>query len=40
MEELLGRKVALFLQVKVRANLLEDKERIRTNGLNFKDRDA
>ena len=40
MEELLGRKVHLFLQVKVRANWLEDKERYEEMGLNFKDGDA
>ena len=40
MEELLGRKVHLFLQVKVRANWLEDKERYDEMGLNFKDGDA
>ena len=40
MEELLGRKVHLFLQVKVRSNWLEDKERYDEMGLNFKDGDA
>ncbi|MBS1302205.1 GTPase Era [Loktanella sp. SALINAS62] len=39
-EELLGRKVHLFLQVKVRANWLEDKERYSEMGLDFKDGDA
>lgn len=40
MEELLGRKVHLFLQVKVRANWLEDKERYDEMGLDFRDGDA
>ncbi|KQI70295.1 GTPase Era [Loktanella sp. 3ANDIMAR09] len=39
-EELLGRKVHLFLQVKVRSNWLEDKERYSEMGLDFKDGDT
>ena len=39
-EELLGRKVHLFLQVKVRANWLEDRERYSEMGLDFKDGDG
>ena len=35
--EFLGRKVHLFLQVKVRPNWLEDAERYTEMGLNFKD---
>ncbi|MEM9580803.1 MAG: GTPase Era [Pseudomonadota bacterium] len=35
--EFLGRKVHLFLQVKVRPNWLEDSERYDEMGLNFKD---
>jgi GTP-binding protein Era len=35
--EFLGRKVHLFLQVKVRPNWLEDSERYSEMGLNFKD---
>ncbi len=35
--EFLGRKVHLFLQVKVRPNWLEEKERYSEMGLNFKD---
>lgn len=35
--EFLGRKVHLFLQIKVRPNWLEDSERYSEMGLNFKD---
>ena len=38
--EFLGRTVHLFLQVKVRANWLEEPERYSEMGLNFKDGDA
>ncbi|MEP5154772.1 GTPase Era, partial [Planktotalea sp.] len=38
--EFLGRKVHLFLQVKVRPNWLEDSERYDEMGLNFKDGNA
>lgn len=37
LEEFLGRKVHLFLQVKVRPNWLEEKERYSEMGLDFKD---
>ncbi|SEW46371.1 GTP-binding protein Era [Cognatiyoonia koreensis] len=37
LEEFLGRKVHLFLQVKVRPNWLEESERYDEMGLNFKD---
>lgn len=37
LEEFLGRKVHLFLQVKVRPNWMEDKERFDEMGLNFRD---
>jgi len=37
LEEFLGRKVHLFLQVKVRPNWLEESERYDQMGLNFKD---
>jgi GTP-binding protein Era len=37
LEEFLGRRIHLFLQVKVRANWLEDAERYTEMGLNFKD---
>lgn len=37
LEEFLGRKVHLFLQVKVRPNWLEEKERYNEMGLNFRD---
>lgn len=37
LEEFLGRKVHLFLQVKVRPNWLEESERYSEMGLNFKD---
>ncbi|MFV2054003.1 GTPase Era [Aliiroseovarius sp. YM-037] len=37
LEEFLGRKVHLFLQVKVRANWLEEAERYSEMGLEFKD---
>jgi GTP-binding protein Era len=40
LEEFLGRRVHLFLQVKVRANWLEDSERYENMGLNFKDGNA
>ena len=36
-EEFLGRRVHLFLQVKVRPNWLEEAERYSEMGLNFKD---
>jgi GTP-binding protein Era len=35
--EFLGRKVHLFLQVKVRPNWLEESERYSEMGLDFKD---
>ncbi|GAA4220312.1 GTP-binding protein Era [Sagittula marina] len=38
--EFLGRKVHLFLQIKVRENWLEEKERYSEMGLNFKDGNA
>ncbi len=37
LEEFMGRKVHLFLQVKVRPNWLEEKERYSEMGLDFKD---
>ena len=37
LEEFLGRKVHLFLQVKVRPNWLEESERYSEMGLDFKD---
>jgi len=37
LEEFLGRKVHLFLQVKVRPNWLEESERYNEMGLNFRD---
>ncbi|OUS20562.1 GTPase Era [Rhodobacterales bacterium 59_46_T64] len=37
LEEFLGRRVHLFLQVKVRPNWLEEKERYSEMGLDFKD---
>lgn len=37
LEEFLGRKIHLFLQVKVRPNWLEEKDRYSEMGLNFKD---
>ncbi|MGB5556969.1 MAG: GTPase Era [Paracoccaceae bacterium] len=37
LEEFLGRKVHLFLQVKVRPNWLEERERYNEMGLDFKD---
>ncbi|NVK15317.1 MAG: KH domain-containing protein, partial [Rhodobacteraceae bacterium] len=37
LEEFLGRKVHLFLQVKVRPNWLEEAERYSEMGLDFKD---
>jgi GTP-binding protein Era len=40
LEEFLGRKVHLFLQVKVRPNWLEEKERYSEMGLDFKDGNA
>ena len=40
LEEFLGRRVHLFLQVKVRPNWLEDSERYENMGLNFKDGNA
>ncbi|MFW2541142.1 GTPase Era [Primorskyibacter sp. 2E107] len=38
--EFLGRKIHLFLQVKVRANWLEEKERYSEMGLDFRDGNA
>jgi len=40
LEELLGRKVHLFLKVKVRPNWLEEAERYSEIGLDFRDGDA
>ncbi len=40
LEEFLGRKVHLFLQVKVRPNWLEEKERYSEMGLDFRDGNA
>lgn len=40
LEEFLGRKVHLFLQVKVRPNWLDEAERYSEMGLNFKDGNA
>jgi len=40
MEELLGRKVHLFLQVRVRPGWLEESERYSEIGLEFRDGDA
>ena len=40
LEEFMGRKVHLFLQVKVRPNWLEEKERYSEMGLDFKDGNA
>ena len=40
LEEFLGRRVHLFVQVKVRKNWLEDKERYSEMGLEFKDGNA
>lgn len=40
LEEFLGRRVHLFLQVKVRPNWLEEKERYSEMGLEFKDGNA
>ena len=37
LEEFLGRKVHLFLQVKVRPGWLEEAERYSEMGLDFKD---
>lgn len=37
LEEFLGRRIHLFLQVKVRANWLDEAERYTEMGLNFKD---
>ena len=37
LEEFLGRKIHLFLQVKVRPNWLEEKERYSEMGLDFRD---
>ncbi|RYH03881.1 GTPase Era [Salipiger sp. IMCC34102] len=39
-EDLIGRKAHLFLQVKVRANWLDDKERYSEMGLDFTDGDG
>jgi GTP-binding protein Era len=36
-EEFLGRRVHLFVQIKVRKNWLEEKERYSEMGLDFKD---
>ncbi|WP_425098080.1 GTPase Era [Tropicibacter sp. S64] len=40
LEEFLGRKIHLFLQVKVRENWLEEKERYSEMGLDFRDGNA
>ena len=40
LEEFLGRRVHLFMQVKVRPNWLEDRERYSEMGLDFKDGNA
>ena len=40
LEEFLGRRVHLFLQVKVRPNWLEEAERYSEVGLDFKDGNA
>lgn len=40
LEEFLGRRVHLFLQIKVRPNWLEEAERYSEMGLNFKDGNA
>ncbi len=40
LEEFMGRKIHLFLQVKVRPNWLEEKERYSEMGLDFKDGNA
>ncbi|WP_187429080.1 GTPase Era [Roseobacter fucihabitans] len=40
LEEFLGRKIHLFLQVKVRPNWLDESERYSQMGLNFKDGNA
>ena len=40
LEEFLGRKVHLFLQVKVRPNWLEEAERYSEMGLDFRDGNA
>ena len=40
LEEFLGRKVHLFMQVKVRPNWLEERERYSEMGLDFRDGDA
>ncbi|MCI2395836.1 GTPase Era [Aliiroseovarius sediminis] len=40
LEEFMGRKIHLFLQVKVRPNWLDEKERYSEMGLNFKDGNA
>lgn len=40
LEEFTGRKIHLFLQVKVRENWLDDAERFREMGLDFRDGDA
>ena len=37
LEEFMGRRVHLFLQIKVRPNWLEESERYSEMGLNFKD---
>jgi GTP-binding protein Era len=37
LEEFLGRRVHLFVQIKVRKNWLEEKERYSEMGLDFKD---
>ena len=37
LEEFLGRRVHLFVQVKVRPNWLEESERYSEMGLDFKD---
>ncbi|TRW99303.1 GTPase Era [Paracoccus sp. M683] len=40
LEEFMGRKIHLFLQVKVRENWLDEAERFREMGLDFRDGDA
>jgi GTP-binding protein Era len=40
LEEFMGRRVHLFLQVKVRENWLDEAERYNEMGLDFRDGDA
>ncbi len=40
LEEFMGRRIHLFLQVKVRPNWLEEKERYSEMGLDFSDGNA